>query len=101
MTEPNRRDGQKEIAEERSSNEAKELKMKNHNDLIGPVSVAILILLATWGNAIAMAIVSAIMSVAVAFFVLRRHPRGDVKVTFMLISCSLAAVVAFFLTRTR
>jgi len=75
--------------------------MKNHTDLIGPVSVAILILLATWGNAIAMAIVSAIMSVVVALIVLRRHPRRDVKVTFMLISISVAVVVAFFLTRTQ
>lgn len=73
--------------------------MKNYTDLIATVSVAILLVLTAWGNAFAMAVVSAIMSVVLAFIVLRRHPRRGVALTFMLISFSVAAVVAFLLTR--
>ena len=75
--------------------------MTNYTNLIAPVFVAILLFLMTWGNAVAMAIVSAIMSVVVAFIVLRRHPRRGVTVTFMLISISVAAIVAFLLTRAQ
>ena len=72
---------------------------KNYSNLVATGSIAILLLLMAWGNAIGMAIVSAIASVVVAFLLLRRHPRRGVMVTFMLTSIAMAAIIGFLLSR--
>ena len=74
--------------------------MKDRSDLFGPAAAVLLLLLAGWGNAIAMATVGAIASVVMgAMLVLRRETSRLAVAMIMLTSFTAAAAVAFFLSQ--